>query len=88
MLNNFKKQLQNKGELYLKIKVHPGVAKTAIIKIMDDETIKIDITAPPIKGKANQELIRFLAKEFDVLKNNVKIISGTNTKVKLVKIVK
>lgn len=72
----------------MRIKVRPGVAKSAVREIMQDEeeTIKIDIAAPPVKGKANQELVKFLAKEFAVGKENVKIISGAGEKVKLVKL--
>ncbi len=87
MLELYKRQLKNRGELYLRVKVRPGAVRTTVIKVMDDETIKIDIAAPPIKGKANQELIKFLAKEFDILKNNVKIVSGAGERVKLIKII-
>ncbi len=88
MLKLYKRQLKNKGELYLRVKVRPGAVRTAVIKAMDDETIKVNIAAPPVKGRANQELIRFLAKEFAVLKNNVKIVSGGSGRVKLVRVVK
>ncbi len=87
MFLNFKKILKDKGELYLRVKVRPGSAKNAIKEVMADETVKIDILAPPIKGKANQELIKFLAKEFDVSINNVKIVSGAGERVKLIKII-
>jgi len=88
MLEQYKRQLKDRGELYLRVKVLPGAAKTVVIKVMDDETIKVGIAAPPVKGKANQELVRFLAMEFDVLKNNVKIVSGIGERVKLIKLVK
>ena len=88
MLKLYKRQLKNKGELYLRVKARPGAVRTAVIKAMDDETIKVNIAAPPVKGRANQELIRFLAKEFAVLKNNVKIVSGGSGRVKLVRVVK
>jgi len=87
MLNKFKTQLESKDEIYLKVKVHSGAGKTDIIDIMEDNTIKIDIVALPIKGRANHELIKFLAKKFEVNKNNVKIISGIRDKVKLIKII-
>lgn len=86
MLKEFKQQLKEKNEIYLKIIVHPGTNRNAIRKIMDNETIKINITALPVRGKANQELIKFLAQEFDVGQNNVKIIRGFKEKIKLVKI--
>ena len=77
------------GEAYLRIKVRPGAAKTAVRGSLDTEegqTIKIDVAAPPEKGKANEELIRYLAKELLVSKDKIKIISGAGEKVKLVKI--
>lgn len=86
MLLLYKKVLQEKGEVYLRIKVSPGSPETLVKKILEDETIKIDIAARPEKGKANQELIKFLAKEFFVRKENIKIISGASEKLKLIKI--
>ena len=53
---------------------------------MDDESIKIDIAAVAEGGKANAELIRYLAKEFGVRKDQVLIVSGATARVKLVRI--
>ena len=44
----------------LRVKVIPRSAKTEIVGEMADGTLKIKIAAPPEKGKANEELIRFL----------------------------
>ena len=86
MLTDFKRQLNDKGEIYFKIKVIPGAAKTELKEKMADGTIKISVAAPPERGKANQELIKFLAKEFEVGKEQIIIISGKTEKVKLIKI--
>ncbi len=88
MLDKFKKDLQEKKELYLRIKVAPSMSNTCIKNIMEDDTIKINISAIPEKGKANKELIKFLSKEFNVLKENISIISGVSNKLKLIKIYK
>jgi uncharacterized protein (TIGR00251 family) len=40
------------------------------------ERLKIRITAPPIDGKANTQLIKFIAKQFGVAKAQVTISSG------------
>ena len=88
MLSEYKKQLAGKNELYLRVKVSPSSPKTLVKAVLDDETIKIDIAAPPIKGEANKELIKFLAKEFAVNVNSVKIINGKTSRIKLIKIVK
>ncbi len=87
MLEKYIRQLNTKGETYLRIKVRPSAARTAIKDVLEDETVKIDIAAPPVKGKANSELIRFLSQEFKVKKSDVKILSGAGEKTKLIKII-
>jgi len=62
MLSKFKTKLQNKGEVYLRVKVRPNAGETEIKEVLEDETIKINISAPPVKNKANLKLIKFLAK--------------------------
>jgi len=86
MLSEFKKQLAEKKELYLRLKIRPGAGANKIKEIMSDDTVKIDIAAAPVKGKANDELAKFLAREFSVPRKNVIILSGAADKTKLVKI--
>lgn len=75
---------------YLRIKVIPKSPKSEVTEIMRDDsgepTIKIRIKAVPEKGRANAELIRFLSKELHVPKENISIISGKSTALKLVRI--
>ena len=52
------------------------------------ETCKIRISAPPVDGKANDQLIRFLAIQFSVSRNRVVIesgISGQNKRIRIIK---
>ncbi len=56
------------------------------IKGLRGEALKIDINAPPVKGRANKECIRFLAKELKISKSDIEIISGLKSRDKLVKI--
>jgi len=88
MLSVYKKTLEQDGEVYLRVKARPNASQTAIKEVLSDETIKIDVAAPPVKGKANQEIIKFLAREFVIKKNNVKIIAGAGEPIKLIKLVK
>ena len=87
-LSEFKQQLQRKKEVYLSLKVRPNAAMTALKDIMSDETVKIDIAAKPEQGKANAVLIKFLAKEFGIAKENIKMLSGVSERLKLIKIIK
>ncbi len=74
------------NELHLTIKVIPNAPKTEVVGQMDNGVIKIKICAPPEKGKANQELMKFLEKTFDVPKEAVEIISGKTSRLKKVRI--
>lgn len=85
-LDIFKAILAKKGEIYLRVKVIPGAGKSLILEISEDETIKIALKAQPEKGKANLELINFLSSEFKLLKENIKIISGHSSRIKLLKL--
>ena len=75
---------------YLRIKVIPKSNKTEIAEIMIDgegeETIKIRVKAVPEKGKANEELIKFLSKELEIAREKITIISGKADQLKLIKI--
>ena len=71
---------------YLRVKVIPKSPKSEIVDEMADGTLKIRIAAPPEKGKANAELIKFLSKHFSVNKDQISIISGKSDPLKLIKI--
>lgn len=91
MIKKLQEKLKKDGEIYFKVKIRPGAPISSFRAILneneDNEIVyKLDISAPPVQGRANQELITFLAKNFSTNKNNVKIISGTGTKIKLIKI--
>lgn len=74
------------GKTHLRIKVTTKQPKTEYVGTLDDGTIKIRLKAVPEKGKANEELIRFLAKELGVHKSAIEVISGATDTVKLVRI--
>ncbi|HOZ56374.1 MAG: hypothetical protein BWY51_00403 [Parcubacteria group bacterium ADurb.Bin316] len=83
-----KRDNSQQDEIYLRIKVRPSAAKNSFREKLADGTWKIDIAATPERGKANQELIKFLAQEFKVKKDNIKIISGAGEHIKLIKVIK
>lgn len=85
-MNNFIKELQAKGSIRFAVRARPNAPETKLLEVMDDESLKIAIKAPAEDGKANAELIKFLAKEFGVPQANVKIVGGTTSRHKLVAI--
>lgn len=88
MLEKFKQQLAEKKEVYLRVKVSPGAPRSELKQVLLDDTLKIAIAAPAQRGKANAELINFLRAEFDVTKDNIKILVGAGEALKLVKIIR
>lgn len=72
-------------DLILSCHLQPKASKDEISGLHGD-SVKIRITAPPIEGRANTHLIRFLAKTFGVPKRAVRIISGELGRQKRVRI--
>ena len=61
--------------LLLRVKAQPKASKDEFAEVMDNR-LKIRITAPPINGKANQHLIKFLAQQFMVSKSQIELLAG------------
>ncbi len=71
--------------LILACQLQPKASSDAIVGLQG-ERVKIRITAPPIEGKANAYLIKFLAKQFGVAKSAVTILHGELGRQKHIKI--
>ena len=67
-------------------KIVPGSNGPTRICGLLDGMLKIKVSAPPEKGKANQCLVRFLAQTLDVKKNAVSIVAGERSPVKRVQV--
>ena len=74
-------------DLLLHCYLQPRASKNEVIG-EHDGAIKIRITAPPVDGEANAELVRFLAKQFGVGKTAVVIESGASGRRKTVRIMR
>lgn len=72
-------------DLVLAIHLQPGAAQDALAGTHGDR-LKIRITAVPVDGKANDHLIRYLAKLFDVPCNRVNLLSGHSSRSKRIRI--
>lgn len=71
--------------LIFQVRVIPRSSRSEIIGEYDG-ALKVKLNSPPVDGAANTELVKLLAKEFDVSKNQVEILSGATSKSKQVKI--
>ncbi|QHJ11937.1 hypothetical protein FX988_02173 [Paraglaciecola mesophila] len=71
---NYAVQMKNKA-LQLRIYIQPKASRDEIVG-MHGDALKIAITAPPVDGKANTHLCKYLAKQCGVAKSNVALIKG------------
>ncbi|MGR5096922.1 DUF167 family protein YggU [Vibrio maritimus] len=62
-------------DLILRIYVQPKASRDKLVGEHGDE-FKVAITAPPVDGKANAHLSKYLAKQFKVAKGQVVIEKG------------
>ena len=65
------------------VKVHPRAKRTAITGRYGD-AYKLDLAAPPVDGKANEECIRFFADLARVPRARVRIVTGQTGRMKVV----
>jgi uncharacterized protein (TIGR00251 family) len=65
----------------LQIKVKPNARSSVLIE-QEDGTWLAQLKAPPVDGKANEELIRLVAEHFGIRKAQVVIKSGQSSRLK------
>lgn len=71
----------------LAIRVTPRARHNEIVEVLADHTIKIRLTAPPVEGKANEALVKFLAEILNVSKSRIEIVAGETGRDKLVSVI-
>jgi uncharacterized protein (TIGR00251 family) len=73
------------GGIQLTVQAVPRAAKNEILGVHGG-ALKIRLTAPPVDGKANDALIRFLADALEVPRANIEIRVGQTGRKKVVRV--
>lgn len=73
------------GDLLLTLHVQPRASRNELAG-MHGDALKVRITAPPVDGKANAHLARFLAGEFGVGRGAVELVAGATARRKTFRI--
>jgi uncharacterized protein (TIGR00251 family) len=76
---------RNADILMLTLHVQPG-AKRSEIAGLHGEALKIRLAAPPVEGRANEALLKFIAGLFDVPLRQVELRQGGQSRHKVVAI--
>ncbi len=71
----------------LEVVVQPNAKTNAIVSDING-VLKVKLKAPAIEGKANVELIKFLAKSLGIKKSQIEIIKGFHSRDKVIRITK
>jgi uncharacterized protein (TIGR00251 family) len=66
---------EKEGCIILTVRVVPRASRDGIQGVLGD-ALKIRIMAPPVEGKANTYLVKFLSKLWKVPRANIAILSG------------
>ncbi|WP_372806451.1 DUF167 family protein [Pontiella sp.] len=66
---------ENGRDLILNIRVVPRASRDGLAGLMGD-ALKVRIQAPPVEGKANAYLVKFLAKHWKMPRSSIQLLSG------------
>jgi uncharacterized protein len=75
---------QSGDDVLISLHVQPGARKTEVAG-EHGEALKIRLAAPPVDGKANDCLIAFLARQLDIAKARLELVSGVSSRTKRVR---
>jgi uncharacterized protein (TIGR00251 family) len=77
------------ADVLLMLHVQPGAKRTEVVGVHGESAqarLKIRLAASPVDGKANAELLRFLAAAFGVALRAVTLVRGETSRQKTVKV--
>ena len=67
------------------LSVSPGAKRTGLVEVAESN-VRVRVGAPPIDGKANRELLAFLARCLTVSPSSVALVRGANGRHKVVEV--
>ena len=71
-------------KIFVKAKPNSRIEK---LKKVDDKNFIVSVNEPPVKGQANQAIIKALSMYFKVPISKIRIISGYTSKQKIIEII-
>ncbi len=67
------------GTVLLCLYVQPKASRTKIVGLFDG-CLKIAVAAPPVDGKANEAVVKFLAKKLQIPRKNIVLKTGAQSR--------
>ena len=75
----------SKNEAKISVRVYPNAARSEVVNFPDG-VLRVKVSAPPVKGKANKELIALLSQVLGVDRSRVSITKGHTSRNKIIAI--
>jgi len=69
----------------INLRVRPNAGRNEVTNFTDG-ILQVKVAAPPVKGKANKELITFLSQKLSISKTAIEIIKGNTSHHKVITI--
>ncbi|HSB32437.1 MAG TPA: DUF167 domain-containing protein [Candidatus Sulfobium mesophilum] len=76
---------KTKEGILIEVKVDPRSSRKGVSGIMDN-ILKVKLTAPPVEGEANEQLIEVISELTGVRKSDIRIVRGLSSRRKVVEI--
>jgi len=65
----------------IRLRIVPRASSNAVVGVHGD-AVKIRLQAPPVDGKANKDLLRYLSKRLGVARSSLSLVSGERSREK------
>ena len=72
--------------IVIEVRVLPRSSRKEIVGVTDN-VVKVKLTAPPVDGAANEQLIELLSEEFHIRKSDVIVLKGETSRTKKIKLI-
>jgi uncharacterized protein YggU (UPF0235/DUF167 family) len=64
------------------VRVKPGSRKGPLVEVGDDGALTVYVPERAVEGKANEAVVKVLAKHLGVSRSRVELVSGVTSRVK------
>jgi uncharacterized protein YggU (UPF0235/DUF167 family) len=64
------------------VRVKPGSRKGPLVEVADDGELTVYVPERAVEGKANEAVVKLLAKHLGVLRSRLELVSGVTSRVK------
>jgi uncharacterized protein (TIGR00251 family) len=76
---------KSNDQICITVRVTPGAKRNSIISHKEGVWY-IKIAAPPVEGRANEELISYISRVLDIRKSAVAVLKGQSSRIKVLAI--